>query len=120
MPNHSIIHNSGSTGFPGVASQQLHSQTAALGSGSFVRGFLGPGRQILRMLWSSAEVGARAGGFAQRLSVLQEPSVNLLQGSFPLCCAWKWVLSARGSPRRVLAVGEVGRLLPWVCFQFHP
>lgn len=62
------------------------------------------------MLWSSAEVGARAEGlwFAQRLSVLQEPSVDLLQGSFPLCCAWKWTLSARGSPQRVLAVGEVG------------
>lgn len=70
------------------------------------------------MLWSSAEVGAGAGGlwFAQRLSVLREPGLTLPQRSF-LCAVPG---NGPSVPEEGSDSGGGGEGFQWVCFQFHP
>lgn len=111
MPNHLIIHNSKSIGLPGIASQQLHAQSAGVVSV----------RQFCQMLswpreadFEDALEQCRGGSQGRGALVCAEAQCpprahsEPAPGEFSTVQCMEWTLSVRGSPRSVLTVGGGG------------
>lgn len=111
VPNHLIIHNSKSIGLPGIASQQLHAQSAGVVSV----------RQFCQMLswpreadFEDALEQCRGGSQGRGALVCAEAQCpprahsEPAPGEFSTVQCMEWTLSVRSSPWSVLTVGEGG------------